>query len=102
MPYLFPLLLTLALLGATHGTTAATPPLRLGHQLELFTDHPLIERLESGASLRLHTPERAGVALRFDRGGDVVRRTQAGFHAERVERVFLGLNVCAQLSQAAR
>jgi hypothetical protein len=59
--------LMLALVGATLTTMAASAPLQLGNQLELFTDHLLIESLEGGASLRLHTPERAGVALRFDR-----------------------------------
>gem|GEM_PF-3456562 len=59
--------LTLALLVLAQAVATAVVPLRLGNRLELFTDHHLIERLEGGASLRLHTPERAGVALRFDR-----------------------------------
>lgn len=64
---MFPWLLTLALLGATPAVPAVLPPLQLGNRLELFTDHQLIESLAGGASLRLHAPERAGVALRFDR-----------------------------------
>ena len=45
---------------------AAQTPLNIGSQRELFVDHHLIARLE-GASLRLHEPQPAGTALRFDR-----------------------------------
>lgn len=38
----------------------------LGSRLELFVDHFLIERMD-GTRLRLHSPRRAGVALRFDK-----------------------------------
>jgi len=51
----------------TLGTSAAEPVLTLGSRLELFTDHHLIDRMEGGVSLRLHHPQPAGVALRFDR-----------------------------------
>jgi len=40
-------------------------PLDIGSRLELFVDPFLIERLD-GAQLKLHTPQLAGVALRFD------------------------------------
>jgi hypothetical protein len=46
---------------------AQTPPvLDLGLRRELFVDHALIERLDH-ATLRLHEPVRAGVALKIDR-----------------------------------
>jgi hypothetical protein len=43
----------------------AAEPLRIGHRLEPFVDHHLIDRLE-GTSLRLHEPKYAGVALPFN------------------------------------
>jgi len=49
---------------ASGWTTLAAIPIE--DRLELFVDHFLIERLE-GATLRLHEPVPAGVALRFDR-----------------------------------
>jgi len=41
-------------------------PLDIGSRLEPFVDHYLIDGLD-GTSLRLHTPVRKGVALRFDK-----------------------------------
>ncbi|MBL9127117.1 MAG: hypothetical protein JNL97_05705 [Verrucomicrobiales bacterium] len=65
------MLLRLATIGllalARLGPSAFAESLRLGNQLELFVDRHLVDRLEGGASLRLHTPQRAEVALRFDR-----------------------------------
>ncbi len=43
----------------------AEPPREMGSRLELFVDDYLIQRLE-GASLELHHPRSAGVAIRFD------------------------------------
>src|ERR1051325_586315 len=40
-------------------------PLDIGSRLELFVDHFLIEKLD-GTTLRLHEPQLAGVALKFD------------------------------------
>lgn len=47
-------------------TTAAETPLDIGGKLELFVDTHLIGSL-NGASLRLHEPVPAGVALAFDK-----------------------------------
>ena len=41
-------------------------PLRLGDRRELFVDHYLIDRLD-GASLKLHEPQPAGTAIKYDR-----------------------------------
>ena len=41
-------------------------PLRLRNWRELFVDHYLIDRLE-GASLKLHEPQPAGTAIKYDR-----------------------------------
>lgn len=54
----------------TDGVHAAGPapldaPVALGTRLELFTDDLLVDRLE-GCRLKLHTPQPANVALRFD------------------------------------
>ena len=40
--------------------------LRLRNWRELFVDHYLIDRLE-GASLKLHEPQPAGTAIKYDR-----------------------------------
>ncbi len=45
--------------------TRAEEPISIGSRRELFTDKVLIEKL-SGASLRMHSPQPAGVALKFD------------------------------------
>jgi len=47
----------------------AAEPLKIGHRLEPFVDHHLIDRLE-GTSLRLHAPHYAGVALPFNDAWD--------------------------------
>lgn len=44
----------------------AADSISLGSRLELFVDEFLVERFE-GATLKLHEPHLAGVALRFDR-----------------------------------
>jgi len=44
----------------------AAPAIAIGSRLELFTDDLLLDRLD-GATLSLHHPQPAGVALRFDR-----------------------------------
>ena len=44
----------------------ANSPCQIGSRLELFVDHYLIEELD-GATLKLHQPRRAGVALKFDK-----------------------------------
>lgn len=59
--------LALLLLVQAVATVAAATPITLGNRLELFTDRHLIDRLEGGASLRLHPPQPSGMALRFDR-----------------------------------
>ena len=41
-------------------------PVRLGDRRELFVDHYLIDRLD-GASLKLHEPQPAGTAIKYDR-----------------------------------
>ena len=40
-------------------------PLKIGNRLEPFVDHHLIDRME-GASLKLHAPHYAGIALPFN------------------------------------
>lgn len=47
------------------GVAVAQEPVNIGNRLELFVDDCLIERLD-GASLCLHEPLEADVALRFD------------------------------------
>ena len=46
-------------------TSRAEDPIAIGSRRELFVDRLLIEKLE-GASLRMHAPQAAGVALKFD------------------------------------
>jgi hypothetical protein len=46
-------------------TSRAEDPVAIGSRRELFVDRLLIEKLE-GASLRLHAPQPAGIALEFD------------------------------------
>jgi len=49
-------------------------PVEIGSRLELLIDDAVVERLEGGATLRLHQPRRADVALVFDQqweGGGV-------------------------------
>lgn len=55
---------TLLLLLAT-ATACAADPIAIGSRRELFVDRLLIEKME-GASLRMHAPQAAGVALKFD------------------------------------
>jgi len=43
----------------------AEDPIAIGSRRELFVDRLLIEKME-GASLRMHAPQAAGVALKFD------------------------------------
>ncbi|MCZ7636369.1 MAG: hypothetical protein M5U12_10245 [Verrucomicrobia bacterium] len=50
--------------GVAEGTTEIAP-VSMGSRLELFVDDLILERLE-GCTLKLHTPQPAGVALRFD------------------------------------
>ena len=45
---------------------ASGEPLRLGNRRELFVDDYLIDRID-GASLRLHEPQPAGTAIKYDR-----------------------------------
>ena len=45
--------------------TRAEEPIAIGSRRELFTDKALIEKM-AGASLRMHSPQPAGVALKFD------------------------------------
>ncbi len=45
---------------------ATGEPLRLRNRRELFVDHYLIDRLD-GASLKLHEPQPAGTAIKYDR-----------------------------------
>ena len=40
--------------------------IRLGSRRELFVDRHVIDSLHGGASLKLHTPTSAGVAIRYD------------------------------------
>src|SRR6266481_3663460 len=40
--------------------------IELGSRRELFVDHFLIEKME-GAQLKLHEPQREGIAVKFDR-----------------------------------
>src|SRR5205823_1351630 len=48
-------------------TTALSDDLiNLGSRRELFVDHFLIEKME-GLQLKLHEPQREGIALKFDR-----------------------------------
>ena len=47
-------------------TVYADEPVALGSRRELFVDRLLIEKLD-GVELRLHEPNREGVALKFDR-----------------------------------
>ncbi|MGE3312937.1 MAG: hypothetical protein AB7O66_23455, partial [Limisphaerales bacterium] len=63
-PRALPLVL---LLLATQALAAAGAAVDIGNRLELFADRRLVDRLEGGVSLRLHTPSIAGVALRFDK-----------------------------------
>ena len=46
-------------------TSRAEDPIAIGLRRELFADRLLIEKME-GASLRMHAPQPAGVALKFD------------------------------------
>ena len=49
--------------------SSAAEPLRIGNRLELFVDRFLIDRLE-GATLQLHHPHYAGVALPYNDAWD--------------------------------
>ncbi len=44
----------------------ASEPIEIGSRRELFVDHYLIEQLD-GVSLKLHTPQPKGPAIRFDK-----------------------------------
>jgi len=57
---------SLLIAALTAAAAAESTPIDLGSRRELFVDHALIERLEN-ATLRLHQPIRAGVALKIDR-----------------------------------
>src|SRR5687768_1531801 len=46
---------------------AAADPLDVADRRQLFVDRRLIESLDGGAALKLHTPRPAGTALTFDR-----------------------------------
>ena len=46
-------------------TAAAVDPVAVGSRRELFVDALLIEKME-GAALRMHAPQAAGVAVKFD------------------------------------
>ena len=46
-------------------TSRAEDPIAIGSRRELFVDRLLIEKME-GAMLRMHAPQAAGVALKFD------------------------------------
>ena len=46
-------------------TSRAANPIAIGSRRELFVDKLLIEKME-GASLRMHAPQAAGVAVKFD------------------------------------
>ena len=61
-----PLLIIAAWLGMTVAEGAEFSIIDLGQRRELFVDRFLIDRMD-GAQLRLHHPQPAGVALRFDR-----------------------------------
>lgn len=51
---------------ATSGSVSnAAEPMDIGSRLELFVDDYLIESM-SGVSLKLHSPKRENVAIRFD------------------------------------
>jgi len=51
---------------AVPATARAEQPVDIGSRLELFVDRYIIDRLD-GAELRLHEPNPAGVAIRFDK-----------------------------------
>jgi len=55
---------TLAL--ALAARVVAGEAVQLGSQRELFVDHFLIETMD-GVELRLHEPQREGIAVKFDR-----------------------------------
>jgi len=56
---------SLLLLALGAATAIAAEPLKIGLRLEPFVDHYLIDRLE-GATLRLHAPHYAGIAVPFN------------------------------------
>ncbi len=56
---------TLVALSLTVAAAFAADPIAIGTRRELFVDKLLIEKME-GASLRMHSPQPAGVALKFD------------------------------------
>src|SRR5262245_21173894 len=58
-------LIPILVLSGPAAESAAETPIAIGSRLEPFVDDFLIHRL-SGARLELHTPQPAGVALRFD------------------------------------
>lgn len=47
--------------------STASEVIPIGSRRELFVDHYLIEQMTGGAELRLHHPQPAGVAFRFDK-----------------------------------